>query len=145
MLMPKKKNTKISVTQVRQHIYTICTVPCGSSSCSLPRTSSQLFFDKVYGDKIMFDLWKMCALCWRECEKGIEACYRGELGIQQSVTLKRGRMCSSNLQGTDLSWEKSGHLSPGRQTETPRGAVVARQVRMPLRGRRSEKTVLIKE
>lgn len=64
-----------------------------------------------------------------EFEKGIEARYRGELGIQQSVTLKRGRMCSFDLQGADLS----GHLSPERQ------------VKIPLGGRSSEKTVLIKK
>lgn len=98
---------------MHQHIHAIiCTVLCGSFSSFLPRTSSQLFFDKIYGDNMLFDLWGTCVLCF-ECEKGIEACYRGELGIKQSVTLKRGRICSLDLQGTDLS----GHLSPERQTD----------------------------
>lgn len=82
----------------------IYTVPCGSSSGSLPRACSQLFFDKIYRDKMAFDLWGMCVLCAEESvRKTSRRAIGGELGIQQSVTLKRSKVCSSNLQGTDLS------------------------------------------
>jgi len=78
----------------------------------------------------------VCVLCAEDgVKKGIGECFRGaNWGVQQSVTLKRGRMCSSNLQGTDLSRVKPGHRSPGRRGEET-GAVGERQVRMAQRER----------
>lgn len=114
-----------------------------------PRICSQLVFDKVYRDKMGFDLREMCVLCTEEsASKTLGRASGGNWGEAQRTTvchLEERQDVQFKSAGKRCVMREAWASFPCETEGETRGTVDKRQVRMALRERSSEKGVLIKK
>lgn len=90
----------------------IYTVPCGSLSGSLSCTCSQLSFDKVYRDKMVFDLWGTCVLCVEESVRKTSRRAIRENWAYNSLSPWRAAGCAVQICREQICHERSLGIYP---------------------------------